>query len=138
MNDLTPQPFDPPTHGVNVPLLRKVLEHVTEHPDQHDQRVWVKQTGCGTAACLAGWAVLIEGLDPDMSIACGYFGTEYLEDGRDIAVVAAELIGVDNPRTVSDDAWGDHLFCQDNNIGDLWRIASELTRGEIEIPEQFR
>lgn len=47
-------------------LAQKVLAHVVEHPEQHDQLVWMdprpggfrRDNGyCGTTACLAGWAV---------------------------------------------------------------------------------
>lgn len=48
-------------------LAQKVLDHVEAHPEQHDNSIWVN-TGqttveqgslCGTTACLAGWAVLL-------------------------------------------------------------------------------
>lgn len=50
-------------------LAEKVLKQVTEHPEQHEQAVWVENSDrrvvvskgnlCGTRACLAGWAVLL-------------------------------------------------------------------------------
>lgn len=49
-------------------LAEKVLKQVTEHPEQHEPAVWVENSGrrvvskgnlCGTRACLAGWAVLL-------------------------------------------------------------------------------
>jgi hypothetical protein len=134
MTDLPPEP----AHGVNVPLLRKVLEYITEHREQHRQDIWITQReSCGTAGCLAGWAVVLADLDVDWSTD-GCFGTEYLVDGRDIAVVAAELIGVENPRTLKWADWDEHLFNQNNTLADLWRIANELTDGEIEIPEELK
>ena len=39
-------------------LGKAVLKHVViEHPESHDNNVWVDP--CGTVACLAGWAVLL-------------------------------------------------------------------------------
>lgn len=66
----------------NRDLLRKVADYVEGHPDQYDQHVWVTNTpdprpylgvgddirvgevvehDCGTQACIAGWAVLLDG-----------------------------------------------------------------------------
>lgn len=47
----------------NKPLLRKVLEHIEAHPDEHDQLVYAQQTPCGTTACVAGHTVVIAGWD---------------------------------------------------------------------------
>lgn len=43
----------------NTELLEQVMQHITDHPEQHDQLLWVNQ--CGTAACFAGWAVILDG-----------------------------------------------------------------------------
>jgi hypothetical protein len=49
-------------------LAEKVLAKVAEHPEQHRQAIWVEAADsrisdevnlCGTRACLAGWAVLL-------------------------------------------------------------------------------
>ncbi len=45
-------------------LAEKVLEYVTAHPELHDQRNWISNSAvspnrCGTTACLAGWAVVL-------------------------------------------------------------------------------
>ena len=53
-------------------LAEKVLEHVTRHPGRHNQKTWVDNreqanpsvSDCGTVACLAGWAVLLNAADP--------------------------------------------------------------------------
>ena len=36
--------------------MRRVLTFVQDNPDQHNQCDWI----CGSAACLAGWAVLLD------------------------------------------------------------------------------
>lgn len=43
----------------NLPLLRKVLDHIDAHPEEYDQAVWVN--ACGTAFCVAGHALRLEG-----------------------------------------------------------------------------
>lgn len=47
-------------------LAEKVLEQVTEYPETHFQATWMSGSdqpftkgGCGTTACLAGWAVTL-------------------------------------------------------------------------------
>lgn len=39
----------------NVELLQQVMQHIKDHPEQHDQQIVV----CGTAACFAGRAMLL-------------------------------------------------------------------------------
>jgi len=41
---------------INAPRLRKVLEHVTEHPEEYDQEYW-----CGTTCCVAGHTTSMAG-----------------------------------------------------------------------------
>lgn len=48
------------TATLNIPLARKVLEHLTAHPDEHRQAQFGMQTPCGTTACIAGTAVLMD------------------------------------------------------------------------------
>jgi hypothetical protein len=60
---------------LNLPRLKQVRDHVVAHPDQHDQGEWfidingyekpcVIGSECGTAACVAGWTVLLNGDQP--------------------------------------------------------------------------
>ena len=44
----------------NVDLLQKVMQHIIDHPEQHEQMVFISD--CGTAACFAGWAGLFSGM----------------------------------------------------------------------------
>lgn len=51
----------------------ELLDFLETHPEQHDQSMWVNETGetpftltyalnhCGTTACAAGWTVLLNG-----------------------------------------------------------------------------
>lgn len=55
----------------NLPLLRKTLEYLEEHPNQHDQYSWgttikvedALAEKCGTAMCISGWAQILNGAD---------------------------------------------------------------------------
>lgn len=47
---------------MDAELGRKILDHISAHPDQHHQWVWGKPDDvCGTAACIAGWALIFSG-----------------------------------------------------------------------------
>jgi hypothetical protein len=123
--------------SINVPLLRKTLEYITEHPEEHDQEMWGLKTRCGTTYCLAGHAVQLAGHEiawpPPCCPECdGREKAAYLcADGRDIAEVAREELGL-----ARDQAWC--LFNSGKTLFGLWFMAREFTNGEIEIPEQFR
>ena len=41
----------------NVELLERTMRHILDHPERHDQAQWIAP--CGTAACFAGWSVLL-------------------------------------------------------------------------------
>lgn len=84
----------------NLPLLRKVLEHIDAHPEEWRQGSWASGAVCGTAYCVAGhalvmdgthvltydphWGLKVDGLDyvtdsdGDEIEAPGYFGREVL------------------------------------------------------------
>jgi len=45
----------------NAELAYRVLDHIDADPESWDQADWGRNTGCGTRACFAGWAVLLAG-----------------------------------------------------------------------------
>lgn len=49
-----------------IALARKVLDHVSNHPEVHDQGTFFDEAfpNCGTVACVAGWAVILNGEHP--------------------------------------------------------------------------
>lgn len=121
--------------AVNVPLLRKVLEHITEHPDEHDQGVWAVTTPCGTVACLAGHAVAMSGGEfvwqyPVPAEVRQFGATQsasfVAETGRPVSHVAQQLLGL------SDEEAGDLFHAE--NLDELWLLVDEITDGEIQRP----
>lgn len=44
---------------LNVELLQETMQHLTDHPEQHNQGIVVDC--CGTAACFAGRSALLSG-----------------------------------------------------------------------------
>lgn len=109
---------------VNVPLLRKVMEHITEHPEEHDQQQW-----CGTACCIAGHAALMTGWQMQ-TFSCGSTSSYLTRDGlRDHAEsIAMEELGLGRAEAYE-------LFSGHNTLDDIWSIVDELTDGEIMRPD---
>jgi hypothetical protein len=121
---------------INVPLLRKTLEYITAHPEEHDQRNWGVKTACGSSYCLAGHAVVLAGHEidwhsPDLVRMGMRSSCHALTDGRYISDAAREELGLDPERAA-------RLFDANNDLGTLWRLASEYTDGEVEVPADFR
>lgn len=131
---------------IDVPLLRKELEYITANRVQWDQSTWISRGSCGTTACLAGNTVINAGYLPvyarhglrtdlvttnrdlvragPLHVLLQEFDDDQVESVRD---VAQRLLGLD-------DAEANLLFDGGSNLYELWAIAAELTRGEIEIP----
>lgn len=117
--------YEPPMP--NLPLLRKVLDHIDAHPDEWNQGAWIQRTAtssCGTAACIAGWACLINGDQPD-------FANDYaqgshtpvvtLDDGASATVAerAQQLLGLTNNERLD-------LFHSKNDRFDVRRFAGRI------------
>lgn len=122
---------------IDVPLLRKALEHITEHPEEWKQGFWVTKYDCGTVYCLAGHVAIMTGHeidwgseawrfapDREATLASGVVGGQYISD------VAREALGLSRDHAET-------LFCGSNTLPELWELAHSYTNGEIEIPEQF-
>jgi hypothetical protein len=126
---------------VDVALLRKTLEYVTAHPERWEQGYWIRSTPCGTTACLAGTVVLHAGYRPHRDFAAESRMLSYVHVGPDVPVprvradvaevreVAKLLLGLDEDEAT-------RLFYSRNTLRDLWRLASHLTGGEIEVPAE--
>lgn len=118
---------------INVPLLQKALDHIEQHPEEWRQAVWGMATSlnsCGTVACLAGHIALMDGWTPtyDERVGDEWFGVK--RDGHITSVshAAGRALGVDPV------VGNDYLFAGNNTREDLWRIANELTGGQLTLP----
>lgn len=156
---------------LNVALLRRTLEWITEHPETHEQRAWfgfrredgpgepwtersevmerlrergaheapvpaLADTACGTSGCLFGWAAVLEGsrvvveVRGDQSGNRSWAVIRLINSNALWGETGAEVLGLSRGNAEA-------LSNADNSVGDLWRMASALTGGEIVIPEQF-
>ena len=115
----------------DLPLLRKVIDHITAHPEQHDQKFWLKTTECGTVACVAGWTCLLNGDEPDERVAYGNHTASVIPadapnpDARSIAYSssvperAKELLGL-TPKEA------DALFDEDATFNDVLSVCHDI------------
>lgn len=114
---------------LDIPLARKVLEHLLAHPEEHDQSYFGVQKSCGTTACIAGTAILMdsqskvawEPCSQGIQMQCVAIDGEFVSiDDR-----AAELLGlslVDSTR----------LFYTYDNGAALRILASYIEQAETE------
>lgn len=108
----------------NVPLLRKTLEHIQNHPDEWEQSIW----HCGTKFCFAGHACILSGdriYHPDGELETQY--SEFVvssEDGeiREIRDRAQTILGLCAHNA-------NVLFDPDNSLPVLERIVQILSEG---------
>lgn len=101
----------------NVELLQKTLHYIETHPDEWLQDSWAEKTGCNTAYCFAGHAVVLAGhkilwdMDDDTAT--------FVEDGRLIEYVATQELGL----TVLQ---AGELFSGSNSLQDLRDVVAEI------------
>uniref|UniRef100_UPI003F49756E hypothetical protein n=1 Tax=Pseudonocardia sp. CA-138482 TaxID=3240023 RepID=UPI003F49756E len=111
---------------INVPDLRKGLEHVTAHMDEWNQGAWAERSWCGTKCCLAGTVTLQAGADLDW----GNREAFSLTTGQTIRSFAMQRLGL-----TEDQAFD--LFNANNTLRRLWTLAREFSRGEIDVPDEL-
>jgi len=129
--------YDQPPGQVNVPLLRKVLEKITAHPEEWDQADWARtDSECGTAFCLAGHTALEAGhqvkWQPCRSMEedfcpCGQMFATTVTTGETISQVARRELGLSDQASQA-------LFGATNSLDELWSLASLFSGGEIQRP----
>lgn len=109
--------------SVDVPRLRKVLAHITAHPEQHNQDWWAERTDCGTVMCVAGHTCVQAGLRIDL---IGFHGERgaHLTDGRRVEHVAAELLGLDEQQAL-------RLFHIADDLPGVWAAARYITGNRV-------
>jgi hypothetical protein len=133
-----------------VELAERVLEFITDHPEQHNQWEWIHagrdgdqavmhiepgdagiQTAvdCGTSACFAGWTAVLDGHE----LSEGDF--EVVVDGKDeVGNWAADRLGL--PHLSSEP----HPFQASNSLRALriWVHAMRLRATMLEIAAKVR
>lgn len=110
---------------LNIPYARKVLEHLQAHPEEHAQSLWGYRSACGTKACIAGTAVLMDSETTVLWSSMGDLAGRVSVNNRymDIEQRAAQLLGLKQPDKYD-------LFNNENNGGALKQLADYLAEAE--------
>ena len=121
---------------MNTEVFDRAVSFIEAHPKLHNQEVWVSPNfddegeACGTAACLAGWIVILE---HNLNVNTPFFQKlnnqiSYVPIGDqevDVRYEAARLLDI-----TGDEA--DWLFYQENTIEDIKAIGKDLANGDPE------
>jgi hypothetical protein len=104
--------------------LRRALEHSTEHPDQHDQRVWARRRNCGGVVVCISYHV---------AIMCGHQVNWGAAEGQHVAWITDNrlLYWVVRAKPSSWPAMKPTGYATSNTIEGLWPLAAEFTNSEI-------
>lgn len=101
----------------NVELLEATMQHILDHPKEHDQATFVNT--CGTAACFAGRAALLSGWTVAQITWAPMWSS------------GAELLGLTFTET-----WT--LFKGDNTIPMLELMVKDLVNGDkLRRPNEY-
>lgn len=82
---------------LNLELLEKVRDKITQNPERHDQNNWGSKTEqCGTTHCIAGWAAALDGAVIDWEEnGFGGWDADYVNGGaQHIETYAKEALGL--------------------------------------------
>ena len=97
----------------NKELIERTMQHIVDHPEEHDQRTWISNA-CGTVACFAGWALLLDDVEARDVLAWSWEFT---------GVAAAEHLGL----TIDE---AGVLFRGKNSRDMLQLMVKDLINGE--------
>lgn len=86
-------------------LAQVILDQVTKHPERHHQGSWVSDpqlpwkenpvvSHCGTVACLAGWAVLLNGTTDGTMSAYAMRDSVAVQLGLDASTATWETVAL--------------------------------------------
>jgi hypothetical protein len=115
---------------LNIELFKKIRDRIAEIPESYDQSAWIQSSDaapCGTAACLAGEAIICAA--PSVKV-----GIRRLKDADDYDRVperAAKLLGLPQPNSSNSNESGRLFQCGGSLDGDQWYDT-------VDWPEPFR
>lgn len=156
--------MDTTTKPVNGELLALTMNHIEANPEQHNQRDWLRVgMTCGTAGCLAGWAVLLSGvpIDPESAELARSFSHNQrwavrIDDGKPVLIERSLMSWEEECRLEADgvltgigsyaaDLLGlseynaSVLFCSSNTQGELRGMVDTLLKdpaAELDYPDE--
>jgi hypothetical protein len=105
----------------NKEALERVLQHITDSPDQWNQERWI--------TCFAGWTVrLIKGAVLSADGCCGLCSTLKI-DGQEARPYEVPELAQEALELTDEQASA--LFCANNELDDLTRLVGEFTAEKV-------
>lgn len=128
---------------MNLEKLDEAIAYIEAHPEQWRQEDWFHRgdDGCGTAACIAGTVVLLDGWTPanwtlrgtgdEITSTCEKDGFE-----REVDELAMDILCTNrstwSDEDMTEDEWRvERMFAATNSIEDIKRIRDEIAASEI-------
>jgi hypothetical protein len=106
----------------NKELIERTMQHIVDHPEEHDQATWISNA-CGTVACFAGWALMLDGVSAQDVLRWSHAAPRYSLVGSRVREVATERLGL-----TADEAG--RLFCAENTRDMLQLMVKDLVNGD--------
>jgi hypothetical protein len=129
-----------PVPTINVDLFRRALEHITDNPAEHDQRIWARRTETGIVGCLGYHAARLAGHTMDWTRSTGsercwfcshdhrnesaYVVADNAEGATHIFEAARTALGLNEYQA-------NCLFRVGVTLNEQWRLAEQFTNGAI-------
>ena len=120
----------------NIKRLHAVLDHITEHPEEHRQQSWrTEKEGCGTRMCFAGHTVVMFGPQAGMTgwaepvfenrLEGKMYGSVVVDNVEvDVETFAADLLGLDHDQQQA-------LFYSMGGVIELREVVLDIEHGLI-------
>jgi hypothetical protein len=99
----------------NVALLEATMTHIKDHPETHNQSVYMVKTSCGTTACYAGRAYMLGGGELIQTITP--------TNAMLVRNSAKAMLGIDEQEAIK-------LFSPANTLLELELMVKDLCNGE--------
>lgn len=123
-----------------VELAERVLKFIEEHPDLHDQQLWMSESvktldeavSCGTTGCFAGWVAVLDG---HRIVENEDYCRVDARDGRSVGNWASDRLGLPLFGSVDSHPFGAHVSIYD--LG-LWVEAMRIRAEQLEVAAGMR
>jgi hypothetical protein len=120
---------------MNIELLKEIRKNILKFPGQFNMLTYFASTdsvgdaatGCGTAACIAGWAIYLnkKKKKEDTTLESAVIPFDFVHDK------AQRLLGIKNTKLFFDDRWP-KPFCDDYMRADNKRDAARIAAKAID------
>lgn len=112
---------------LNIELFKKIRDRIAEVPESYDQSLYIRSepaAPCGTAACLAGEAIICAA----KTLKIGVKNLHFYDNKDRVAERAAELLGLPEPD------WG---AGSTRHYNDTARLFASLSESSVIWPKPF-